>query len=130
MSSAFLTLTASSRVHAQRLAFTSLTARRALTQTSLRRDAPGGLKEDAIADLSSESTEIHKRDSLEKQKQGKGHWKPELASVSEESVKADRSGPRKTDPESIRLLQEQTKYSAEERAKKGTSVSDGLEEKA
>jgi hypothetical protein len=48
MSSAFLTLTASSRVHAQRLAFTSLTARRALTQTSLRRDAPGGLKEDAI----------------------------------------------------------------------------------
>ncbi len=37
-----------------------------------------------------ELAERHKQDSLAKQKAGKGHWKPELASDSEESVKADR----------------------------------------
>lgn len=30
--------------------------------------------------------EKHKQDQLDKQKQGKGHWKPELASNSEEAV--------------------------------------------
>jgi len=30
--------------------------------------------------------EKHKQDQLQKQKEGKGHWKPELASDSEEAV--------------------------------------------
>ena len=30
--------------------------------------------------------EKHKQDQLTKQKEGKGHWKPELASDSEEAV--------------------------------------------
>ncbi|KAK8250494.1 hypothetical protein HDK77DRAFT_425331 [Phyllosticta capitalensis] len=37
-----------------------------------------------------EEAEAHKQDQLRKQKQGKGHWKDELASDSESAVKADR----------------------------------------
>lgn len=33
-----------------------------------------------------EQREKHKEDQLQKQKEGKGHWKPELASDSEEAV--------------------------------------------
>jgi len=33
-----------------------------------------------------ENNERHKQDQLKKQKEGKGHWKPELASNSEEAV--------------------------------------------
>ena len=66
--------------------------------------------------------EKHKQDLLTKQKQGKGHWKPELASDSEEAVKADRSEAG-TDP---KTLQERTKRAAEENAKAGTSMRDGL----
>jgi hypothetical protein len=33
-----------------------------------------------------EQSERHKQDLLKKQKEGKGHWKPELASDSEEAV--------------------------------------------
>lgn len=65
--------------------------------------------------------EKHKQDLLAKQKEGKGHWKPELASQSEEAIKADRSG-----KEDIASLQERTKGHAEESSKKGTSMSDGL----
>ncbi|KAL8627387.1 hypothetical protein Q9189_006908 [Teloschistes chrysophthalmus] len=32
----------------------------------------------------------HKEDQLNKQKEGKGHWKPELSSNSESAIKADR----------------------------------------
>ncbi|KAL8699781.1 MAG: hypothetical protein Q9201_005801 [Fulgogasparrea decipioides] len=32
----------------------------------------------------------HKDDQLNKQKEGKGHWKPELSSNSEAAIKADR----------------------------------------
>lgn len=59
----------------------------------------------------------HKMDSLEKQKKGDGHWKPELASDSEENVKADR-GP--SGPEHIQELQAQAKKDAEA-AKRGGS---------
>lgn len=59
----------------------------------------------------------HKRDSLAKQKQGSGHWKPELASDSEAAIRADRSG-----PEDLKELQERTKHSAEETSKAGTST--------
>ncbi|KAI5923800.1 hypothetical protein F4810DRAFT_710226 [Camillea tinctor] len=65
--------------------------------------------------------EKHKQDLLAKQKQGKGHWKPELASDSEEAIKADRSG-----AEDVRALQERTKRTAEETSKSGTSMRDGL----
>ncbi|KAK8039885.1 hypothetical protein PG993_008296 [Apiospora rasikravindrae] len=69
--------------------------------------------------------EKHKADLLNKHKDGKGHWKPELASNSEEAVKADRStgGSSK---EEMSKLQEQTKKSAEETHKAGTSMRDGL----
>jgi len=64
----------------------------------------------------------HKEDSLSKQKQGKGHWKPELASNSEEAVKADRSHTS----ESMDALQERTKHAARDSAHHGTSMHDGL----
>ena len=70
--------------------------------------------------------EKHKEDSLAKQKQGKAHWKPELASDSEESVKADRSHGEPSDAESMKRLQERTKQAAEEKSKAGTSMRDGL----
>ncbi|KAK2612808.1 hypothetical protein QQS21_001088 [Conoideocrella luteorostrata] len=63
----------------------------------------------------------HKKDSLDKQKKGRGHWKPELASDSEEAVKADRLS-----KEDISKLQERTKRTAEESSKSGTSMKDGL----
>jgi hypothetical protein len=56
---------------------------------------------------------------LQEQKQGKGHWMPELASDSEEAVKADRSD---SGPEETAKLQETMKRAAEESAKAGTSV--------
>lgn len=65
-------------------------------------------------------------DSLKKQKEGKGHWKPELASDSEEAVKADRSGSLESADEAMTRLQEQTKHAAEETSKAGTSMRDGL----
>ncbi|KAI2611732.1 uncharacterized protein GGS25DRAFT_207523 [Hypoxylon fragiforme] len=68
--------------------------------------------------------EKHKQDLLAKHKQGKGHWKPELASDSEEALKADRhAGDTKED---MAALQERTKRSAEETSKAGTSMRDGL----
>ncbi|KAI0137160.1 hypothetical protein BJ170DRAFT_590102 [Xylariales sp. AK1849] len=66
-------------------------------------------------------TEHHKQDQLKKQKEGKGHWKPELASDSEEAVKADRN-----EHEDVKDLQERTKAAAEETSKNGTSMRDGL----
>ena len=65
-------------------------------------------------------------DSLKKQKEGKGHWKPELASDSEEAVKADRSGPKESASDAMKRLQERTKAAAEETSKSGTSMHDGL----
>lgn len=74
--------------------------------------------------------EKHKQDSLKKAKSGKGHWKPELASNSEESIKADRAAAWGESTESreehIRRLQERTKAAAEEITKSGTSMRDGL----
>jgi len=60
-----------------------------------------------------EQNERHKQDQLQKQKEGKGHWKPELASNSEESVAADRSHKG----ESIEELQEKTVDHAEKKHK-------------
>ncbi|KAJ4424475.1 hypothetical protein N0V82_000799 [Gnomoniopsis sp. IMI 355080] len=63
----------------------------------------------------------HKQDSLSKQKSGKGHWKPELASDGEEAVKADRQP-----HEDISKLQERTKQHAEEKSSSGTSTKDPM----
>lgn len=77
------------------------------------------------ADPSPEANEKHKQDSIAKQKQGKGHWKAELASNSEESIKADRHEPAGGSTEaSIKRLQEETKGRAEETRKHGTSMKD------
>ena len=78
-------------------------------------------------------------DSLSKQKDGKGHWKPELASDSEEMIRADREFSQTTNrrentgsgPASeahIRELQERTKRHAEEKTKAGTSPRDPAHE--
>lgn len=67
--------------------------------------------------------EKHKQDLLSKHKSGKGHWKPELASDSEEAIKADRAGQSKED---MAALQDRTKATAEETSKTGTSMRDGL----
>ncbi|KAH0444666.1 hypothetical protein CcaCcLH18_00324 [Colletotrichum camelliae] len=79
-----------------------------------------GLKESA--NHAETDHEKHKQDSLHKQKQGKGHWKPELASDSEEAVKADRS----TEGVDPKTLAERTKKAAEETSKAGTSMREGL----
>jgi len=100
---------------------TTTTARRSITQTPRAL-----LKESASTDPNPEDFDRHKQDSLAKQKQGQGHWKPELASVSEESVKADRMGPKEAGEAAMRRLQDQTKGQAEETRKKGTSMRDGL----
>ena len=68
----------------------------------------------------------HKHDSIAKQKSGKGHWKPELASDSEEAVKADRAAAQGNSGDAIKTLQDRTKKDAEETSKAGTSMHDGL----
>ncbi|KAK4186041.1 hypothetical protein QBC35DRAFT_502296 [Podospora australis] len=90
----------------------SLTSRRAFTQTSFR-----SLKESASSDPNPDDFEHHKQDSLKKQKEGNGHWKPELASVSEETIKADRMGPKETNEAALKRLQDQTKGHAENSSK-------------
>jgi hypothetical protein len=57
--------------------------------------------------------EQHKQDQLQKQKEGKGHWKPELASNSEESVAADRN----ENNSSIKEMQDKTVKHVEEKQK-------------
>ncbi|KAH8803936.1 hypothetical protein F5882DRAFT_392635 [Hyaloscypha sp. PMI_1271] len=91
---------------------------RAFTSSSTR-----SLKEDDrhSPDLAEEN-ERHKQDQLQKQKDGKGHWKPELASNSEEAVAADRQAGDHTMEE----LQKKTAKHAEEKHKHGTSQDPGL----
>ncbi|KAH8904017.1 hypothetical protein BR93DRAFT_940181 [Coniochaeta sp. PMI_546] len=101
------------------------TSQRLFTRTITQTRALG-LKETASADPNPEAFEKHKQDSLAKQKQGKGHWKPELASNSEESIWADRMSPDEASEEAMKRLQERTKEAAETNAKAGTSMSDGL----
>lgn len=61
--------------------------------------------------------EKHKEDLLKKQKEGKGHWKAELASNSEEAVAADRSAHNDHSEEGIKKLQEKTAKHAGEKHK-------------
>jgi len=78
-------------------------------------------KESADPESPEYDPEKHKQDSLAKQKSGNGHWKPELASESEEALKADNKP-----HEDISKLQERTKGDAESKKKSGTSMHDGL----
>jgi hypothetical protein len=74
-----------------------------------------------------EDYEKHKQDSLAKQKRGQGHWKRELASDGEEAVKADRQAAKEGHSEAdMKRLQERTKAAAEDTAKSGTSMHDGM----
>ncbi|KAI6085062.1 hypothetical protein F4821DRAFT_241473 [Hypoxylon rubiginosum] len=93
-------------------------AQRTFTSTS----ANLSYKESSHGD-ESHDPEKHKQDLLAKQKAGKGHWKPELASDSEEALKADRHSGGKED---VKTMQERTKHAAEETSKSGTSMRDGL----
>jgi len=65
--------------------------------------------------------EKHKQDQLQKQKEGKGHWKPELASDSEEALTADRH----SSSDNIEDLQKKTIDHAEKKHKHGTSQDSG-----
>ncbi|KAM0454992.1 hypothetical protein ACHAPV_008133 [Trichoderma viride] len=83
-----------------------------------------GLKESSTQ--TNTDYDLHKKDSLAKQKKGSGHWKPELASDSEEAVKADRASRDLHESEQIAALQERTKKAAEETSKAGTSMRDAM----
>jgi len=117
-----------------RLAQTAMPAR-SFTQTRGL-----GLKESSSKDPNPEETHKHVLDSLSKQKRGEGHWKQELASDSEEHLRADRearleqqttsttsrtTGSGAASEVHIKELQERTKLHAEEKSKAGTSVREG-----
>jgi len=70
-------------------------------------------EDDRHNDDQAESNERHKQDQLKKQKEGKGHWKPELASNSEEAVAADRQ----SGSDSIEEMQKKTADHAEKKHK-------------
>ncbi|QSZ36272.1 hypothetical protein DSL72_007398 [Monilinia vaccinii-corymbosi] len=63
------------------------------------------------------ANERHKQDQLAKQKEGKNHWKPELASDSEEAVAADRHEHSDHSEKGIKELQKKTQGHAEEKHK-------------
>jgi hypothetical protein len=54
---------------------------------------------------------------LKKQREGKGHWKPELASSSEEALTADRHEHNDHSEKGMKDLQEKTVKYAEEKHK-------------
>jgi len=73
------------------------------------------VKEDALhKDDRSSEIEHHKQDQLSKQKQGKGHWKDELASNSESIIKAERGEVEASD-ETIKKLQKETEQLAKKK---------------
>jgi len=73
-----------------------------------------------------EQNEKHKQDQLQKQKDGKGHWKPELASDSEEALAADRHEHGNHSEEGLKDLQQKTKDHAEKKHQHGTSQDPGM----
>ncbi|KAK3493231.1 hypothetical protein B0T13DRAFT_513480 [Neurospora crassa] len=91
----------------------ALTARQTLVAASARRTiastASLKLKESSNTDPDPQAYEKHKQESLKKQKEGKGQWKPELASNSEENVKADRLSDAEFAEASKRELEKHTK---------------------
>jgi len=73
-----------------------------------------------------EKNEKHKQDLIQKAKAGKGHWKPELASDSEEAVNADRHEHGNHSKEGLEELQKRTAEHAEKKHKHGTSQDPGM----
>jgi len=106
-----------------RLTARPVIARPAVSSRSFTNSSVRALKEDDrhSEDLP-EHNERHKQDLLQKHKEGKGHWKPELASNSEEIVAADRQSAN----HSIEEMQKKTAKHAEEKHKHGTSQDPGL----
>ncbi|KAM7187898.1 hypothetical protein V8F20_010767 [Naviculisporaceae sp. PSN 640] len=116
---------------ARRVALTSTRAPvAAITTRTFTQSSARPLKETHSDDPDPNHFEKHKQDSVKKAKAGKAHWKPELASNSEESIRADRAAAQgesaQDKEEHIRKLQERTKAAAEETSKSGTSMRDGL----
>lgn len=60
------------------------------TPPKLTRPASANAHDKDTADLT-QKRDQHQKDSLDKQKQGKGEWKPELASDSEQAVAGEKS---------------------------------------
>ncbi|KAK4165025.1 hypothetical protein QBC43DRAFT_316576 [Cladorrhinum sp. PSN259] len=81
------------------------------------------LKESESSDPSAAQFEHHKQDQLKKARTPDAHWKPELASNSEENIRADRSN-HGSSKEDMKKLQEETKSRPEETRKNGTSMRD------
>jgi len=79
-------------------------------------------EDDRHSENMGEHNERHKQDQLQKQRDGKGHWKPELASNSEEAVAADRQAGN----DSIQEMQKKTAEHAEKKHKHGTSQDPGF----
>jgi len=79
-------------------------------------------EDDRHSENMGEHNERHKQDQLQKQKDGKGHWKPELASNSEEAVAADRQAGN----DSIQEMQKKTAEHVEKKHKHGTSQDPGF----
>lgn len=96
---------------APRFALTARPTARAFSISSVR-----ALKESDVDNPSSDK-EKHKQDQLDKQKEGKNHWKPELASDSEEAVAADRHDHSDHSEDGLKGLQEKTKGHPEEKHK-------------
>ncbi|KAI1099744.1 hypothetical protein F4804DRAFT_73241 [Jackrogersella minutella] len=99
------------------------TGRQAIAQRTFTSSSANFVYKESSHGSETHDPEKHKQDGLAKQKAGKGHWKPELASDSEEAVKADRAHDSKED---VKSMQERTKHAAEETSKSGTSMRDGL----
>ncbi|KAK4465911.1 hypothetical protein QBC42DRAFT_260064 [Cladorrhinum samala] len=83
--------------------------------------AMASLKESNSADPNPDEYERHKHDSINKAKSGQGQWKPELASNSEENIRADRlhHGSSKED---MKKLQEETKHQPEKNVRSGEQM--------
>ncbi|KAI8958421.1 hypothetical protein F5Y11DRAFT_40427 [Daldinia sp. FL1419] len=107
-----------------RSAATIASGRQAVAQRTFTTTSANLAYKESSHGTESHDPEKHKQDLLAKHKAGKGHWKPELASDSEEAVKADRHGG--DGKEDVAALQERTKRAAEETSKAGTSMRDGL----
>jgi len=116
------TATAAARPRPTTLAIAIAPSRRAFAAFATRYSKESDL---GNAD-NAEQSERHKEDSLKKQKDGKGHWKAELASDSEEAVTADRHEYDDHKTESMEELQKRTIQHAEKKHRTGTSQDPGM----
>lgn len=87
-----------------------------LTQSFHKTPARAALSEsdhDQDVDERKKKIEHHKEDQLDKQREGKGHWKRELGSNSESAIKADREEVTNAEHD-IESLQKETSQALEE----------------